>query len=105
MAQKGAQVSDRISRMLENLSVLDPKKRNNPNKGKKHKATLEREASKSEKEQKAKDENSDQAKNEKLKKILILVRRIMKKTHKKYQKILLTSIMMIVKLKKEIVLL
>merc|ERR1711991_883714 len=32
------------------------------NKGKKHKATLEREASKSEKEQKAKDENSDQAK-------------------------------------------
>ena len=54
--KKGAQVSDRISRMLENLSVLDPKKRNNPNKGKKHKATLEREASKSEKEQKAKDE-------------------------------------------------
>ena len=57
--KKGAQVSDRISRMLENLSVLDPKKRNNPNKGKKHKATLEREASKSEKEQKTKDENSD----------------------------------------------
>jgi small subunit ribosomal protein S16 len=62
--KKGAQVSDRISRMLENLSVLDPKMRNNPNKGKKHKATLEREASKSEKEQKAKDENSDQAKQE-----------------------------------------
>ncbi len=62
--KKGAQVSDRISRMLENLSVLDPKKRNNPNKGKKHKATLEREASKSEKEQKAKDEISDQAKQE-----------------------------------------
>ena len=62
--KKGAQVSDRISRMLENLSVLDPKKRNNPNKGKKHKATLEREASKSEKEQKAKDENSDQAKQD-----------------------------------------
>ena len=47
--KKGAQVSDRISRMLENLSVLDPKKRNNPNKGKKHKATIEREASKAEK--------------------------------------------------------
>ena len=62
--KKGAQVSDRISRMLENLSVLDPQKRNNPNKGKKHKATLEREASKSEKEQKAKDEISDQAKQE-----------------------------------------
>ena len=62
--KKGAQVSDRISRMLENFSVLDPKKRNNPNKGKKHKATLEREASKSEKEQKAQDENSDQAKQE-----------------------------------------
>ena len=62
--KKGAQVSDRISRMLENFSVLDPKKRNNPNKGKKHKATLEREASKSEKEQKAQNENSDQAKQE-----------------------------------------
>jgi small subunit ribosomal protein S16 len=66
--KKGAQVSDRISRMLENLSVLDPKMRNNPNKGKKHKATLEREASKSEKEQKAKDEISDQAKQEEIKK-------------------------------------
>ena len=62
--KKGAQVSDRISRMLENLSVLDPKKRNNPNKGKKHKATLEREASKSEKEQKVKDEISDQSNQE-----------------------------------------
>ena len=66
--KKGAQVSDRISRMLENLSVLDPKKRNNPNKGKKHKATLEREASKSEKEQKAKDEVSDQSKQEEIQK-------------------------------------
>ena len=103
--KKGAQVSDRISRMLENLSVLDPKKRNNPNKGKKHKATLEREASKSEKEQKAKDENSDQVKQDETQKNSDIVRRIMKKTHKKYLKILLTAIMMIVKLKKEIVLL
>ena len=47
--KKGAQVSDRISRLLENLSVLEPKKRDNPKKGKKHKATLERETAKSEK--------------------------------------------------------
>ena len=47
--KKGAQVSDRISRILENLSILEPKKRNNPKKGIKHKATLDREASKSEK--------------------------------------------------------
>ena len=47
--KKGAQVSDRISRILESLSILEPKKRNNPNKGKKHKATIEREASKAEK--------------------------------------------------------
>ena len=103
--KKGAQVSDRISRMLENLSVLDPKKRNNPNKGKKHKATLEREASKSEKEQKAKDENSDQAKQDETQKNSDISEENNEKTHKKYQKILLTAIMMIVKLKKEIVLL
>ena len=48
--KKGAQVSDRISRLLENLSVLEPKKRDNPQKGKKHKATLERETAKSEKQ-------------------------------------------------------
>ena len=36
--KKGAQVSDRISRLLENLSVLEPKKRDNPKKGKKHNA-------------------------------------------------------------------
>ena len=48
--KKGAQVSDRISRLLENLSVLEPKKRDNPKKGKKHKATLERETAKSEKQ-------------------------------------------------------
>ena len=47
--KKGAQVSDRISRLLENLSVLKPKKRDNPKKGQKHKATLERETAKSEK--------------------------------------------------------
>ena len=47
--KKGAQVSDRISRLLENLSVLEPKKRDNPKKGIKHKATLERETAKSEK--------------------------------------------------------
>ena len=46
---KGAEVSDRISRLLENLSVLEPK-RDNPKKGKKHKATLERETAKSEKQ-------------------------------------------------------
>ena len=57
--KKGAQVSDRISRLLENLSVLENKKRNNPNKGKKHKATLEREASKSEKQTKLENKNSD----------------------------------------------
>ena len=48
--KKGAQVSDRISRLLENLSVLETKKRDNPKKGKKHKATLERETAKSEKQ-------------------------------------------------------
>ena len=47
---KGAQVSDRISRLLENLSVLPSKSRNNPKKGLKHKATQERETAKSEKE-------------------------------------------------------
>ena len=46
---KGAQLSDRISRLLENLEVLPTKSRNNPKKGLKHKATEEREAAKSEK--------------------------------------------------------
>ena len=46
---KGAQLSDRISRLLENLEVLPAKSRNNPKKGLKHKATEEREAAKSEK--------------------------------------------------------
>ena len=46
---KGAQLSDRISRLLENLEVLPVKSRNNPKKGLKHKATKEREAAKSEK--------------------------------------------------------
>ena len=46
---KGAQVSDRVSRLLENLKVLPTKSRNNPKKGLKHKATEEREAAKSEK--------------------------------------------------------
>tara|TARA_B100001094_G_C17916456_1_gene663785 strand:- start:157 stop:798 length:642 start_codon:yes stop_codon:yes gene_type:complete len=46
---KGAQLSDRISRLLENLEVLPAKARNNPKKGLKHKATEEREAAKSEK--------------------------------------------------------
>ena len=59
--------------MLENLSVLDPKKRNNPNKGK-HKATLEREASKSEKNKKLKMRFLINQIRKKLKKILILVR-------------------------------
>ena len=71
--KKGAQVSDRISRLLENLSVLKPKKRDNPKKGQKHKATLERETAKSEKESKKdaeenpniKDESSGEASEEK----------------------------------------
>ena len=46
---KGAQLSDRISRLLEVLSVLPVKSRNNPKKGLKHKATEEREAAKAEK--------------------------------------------------------
>ena len=46
---KGAQLSDRISRLLEGLSVLPAKSRNNPKKGLKHKATEEREAAKAEK--------------------------------------------------------
>ena len=46
---KGAQLSDRISRLLENLEVLPAKSRNNPKKGLKHKATEERETAKSEK--------------------------------------------------------
>ena len=60
--KKGAQVSDRISRLLENLSVLEPKKRDNPKKGKKHKATLERETAKSEKQSNNKKEVSSEEK-------------------------------------------
>ena len=57
--KKGAQVSDRISRLLENLSVLEPKKRDNPKKGKKHKATLERETAKSEKQPNNQEKTND----------------------------------------------
>ncbi len=39
---EGAQVTDRVSRFLEAAGVLEPKTRNNPNKGKPHKATIER---------------------------------------------------------------
>ena len=60
--KKGAQVSDRISRLLENLSVLEPKKRDNPKKGKKHKATLERETAKSEKQLNNQEEISSEEK-------------------------------------------
>ena len=60
--KKGAQVSDRISRLLENLSVLEPKKRDNPKKGKKHKATLERETAKSEKQSNNQEETSSEDK-------------------------------------------
>ena len=60
--KKGAQVSDRISRLLENLSVLEPKKRDNPKKGKKHKATLERETAKSEKQSNNQEEISSEEK-------------------------------------------
>ena len=60
--KKGAQVSDRISRLLENLSVLEPKKRDNPKKGKKHKATLERETAKSEKQSNIQEEISSEEK-------------------------------------------
>ena len=59
--KKGAQVSDRISRLLENLSVLEPKKRDNPKKGKKHKATLERETAKSEKQPNNQEEKTNDA--------------------------------------------
>ena len=59
--KKGAQVSDRISRLLENLSVLEPKKRDNPQKGKKHKATLERETAKSEKQSNNQEEKTNDA--------------------------------------------
>ena len=59
--KKGAQVSDRISRLLENLSVLEPKKRDNPKKGKKHKATLERETAKSEKQSNNQEEKTNDA--------------------------------------------
>ena len=62
--KKGAQVSDRISRMLENLSVLEPKKRVNPQKGKKHKATLERETAKSEKQSNNQEEISSEEKTD-----------------------------------------
>ena len=60
--KKGAQVSDRISRLLESLSVLEPKKRDNPKKGKKHKATLERETAKSEKQSNNQEEISSEEK-------------------------------------------
>ena len=60
--KKGAQVSDRISRLLENLSVLEPKKRDNPKKGKKHKSTLERETAKSEKQSNNQEEISSEEK-------------------------------------------
>jgi small subunit ribosomal protein S16 len=60
--KKGAQVSDRISRLLENLSVLEPKKRDNPKKGKKHKATVERETAKSEKQSNNQEEISSEEK-------------------------------------------
>jgi len=62
--KKGAQISDRISRLLENLSVLKPKKRDNPKKGQKHKATLERETAKSEKESKKDAEENPNIKDE-----------------------------------------
>ena len=45
-SSRGAQTSDRVSRMLESLSILPAKTRSNPKKGEKHKATLEREAAK-----------------------------------------------------------
>ena len=62
--KKGAQVSDRISRLLENLSVLEPKKRDNPKKGKKHKATLERETAKSEKKSNNQEISSEEKTND-----------------------------------------
>ncbi len=39
---EGAQVTDRVSRFLEAAGVLEAKTRSNPNKGKPHKATVER---------------------------------------------------------------
>ncbi|MCF6305216.1 MAG: 30S ribosomal protein S16 [Rhodobacteraceae bacterium] len=39
---EGAQVTDRVSRFLEAAGVIEKKSRNNPNKGKPHKAAVER---------------------------------------------------------------
>ncbi len=39
---EGAQVTDRVSRFLEAAGVIEARTRNNPNKGKAHKATVER---------------------------------------------------------------
>ena len=63
---KGAQLSDRISRMLENLSVVPTKSRNNPKKGLKHKATEEREKAKSEKKDAPIDFGKTENQNEKI---------------------------------------
>lgn len=46
---EGAQVTDRVSRFLEAAGVLEKKNRNNPNKGKPHKAAVERAEEKAQK--------------------------------------------------------
>ena len=47
---KGAQPTDRVTRFLEKAGVLEAKTRNNPNKGKPSKKTLERLEEKKQKE-------------------------------------------------------
>ena len=63
---KGAQLSDRISRILEKLSVIPAKSRNNPKKGLKHKATEEREAAKSEKTTPTNDQSTSEHQSKKM---------------------------------------
>ncbi|MBK5911567.1 30S ribosomal protein S16 [Rhodothalassium salexigens] len=52
---KGAQPTDRVTRFLENAGVMDKKTRNNPNKAKPSKKTLERQEEKRQKEEERKE--------------------------------------------------
>ncbi|MBB4211221.1 SSU ribosomal protein S16P [Rhodothalassium salexigens DSM 2132] len=52
---KGAQPTDRVARFLENAGVMDKKTRNNPNKAKPSKKTLERQEEKRQKEEERKE--------------------------------------------------
>ena len=63
---KGAQLSDRISRMLESLAVIPVKSRNNPKKGMKHKGTEERETAKSQKNTTSTEQAKSEDQNEQI---------------------------------------